>query len=87
MPVKYMYKIHALNVSNGISRSLGNDTFYETYEEALEQARHYVTRHGTNRTAMVIYKAQVLVRREPPMEPPVEVLDITGQGELAQYWR
>lgn len=72
MNVKYMYKIHCLNVANGISRSAGNDTFYATEEQALEQARQYVNYdHGNNE--MIVYRAAFLVRR---IEAPVEIIPL-----------
>ncbi|KKL50808.1 hypothetical protein LCGC14_2301770 [marine sediment metagenome] len=76
MQIKLMYKIHCLNVAQGLSRSANNDTFYETYEQALEQARSYVD-HDRSSDSMVIYKAHVLVR---PAQAPVEVLTITNKG-------
>ena len=76
MEIKLMYKIHCLNVAQGLSRSANNDTFYETYEQALEQARHYVDSKIGN-DSMVIYKAHVLVR---PAQAPVEVLSISKDG-------
>lgn len=85
MQIKLMYKIHCLNVAKGISHSAGNDTFYETYDEALEQARSYVTQHrrgSANQDSMVIYKAHVLVR---PHKPPVEVLSISKDGETLPF--
>ncbi len=77
--LKLMYKIHGVNTSMGIARSAGNDTFYETEAEALEQARSYV--ESPNCTdAMVVYKAHVLIRRSCP---PVEVLSIDHDGRTA----
>lgn len=78
LKIKLMYKIHGLNTSQGMSRSAGNDTFYETEEEALEMARSYVARPGGN-DSMVIYKAHVLIC---PSHPPVEIRAITHSGEV-----
>ena len=77
MKIKLMYKIHSLVTAQEMSRSAGNDTFYETYDEALEQARSYVTRSESS-TMMVIYKAHVLIRAE---HPPVEVMSINRHGD------
>lgn len=82
MEIKLMYKIHCLNVAQGLSRSANNDTFYETYEEALEQARSYVDAPGCRNNSMVIYKAHVLVR---PAQAPVEVLSITHKGDTVPF--
>ena len=78
--IKLMYKIHGLRTANGMCRSAGNDTFYETYDEALERARSYVDKRGwyPGQDAMVIYKAHVLVR---PSCPPIEILSIGHDGE------
>ncbi len=78
MQIKLMYKIHGLNTANGLSRSAGNDTFYETEDAALEAARSYVAR-GSCSDSMVIYKAHVLVRRS---HPPMEVLSVGHNGEV-----
>ncbi len=81
MRIKLMYKIHGLNTANGMSNSAGNDTFYETEEEALNMARSYVERGGwyKGHDSMVVYKAHVLVRRH---EAPVEVLTVESDGEV-----
>jgi len=87
MEIKLMYKIHGLNTAQGMARSANNDTFYETYEQALEQARSYVDRGESGSFAqdsMVIYKAHVLVR---PARAPVEVLSITHKGETVPFDR
>lgn len=84
--IKLMYKIHGLNTAMGLSRSANNDTFYETYAQALEQARHYVDSKIGN-DAMVIYKAHVLVRRIPPKQAPVEIMSITHEGETIPFDR
>ncbi len=81
MKIKLMYKIHGLSTANGMCRSAGNDTFYETYDEALERARSYVEKGGwykSGQDAMVIYKAHVLIR---PSHPPIEVLSIDHAGD------
>ncbi|KKN65465.1 hypothetical protein LCGC14_0481850 [marine sediment metagenome] len=75
--LRLMYKIHGLNTARGMARSAGNDTFYETEEQALTAARSYVSLPSCH-DAMVIYKAHVLVRRS---HPPVEVLSISHDGE------
>ncbi len=85
--IKLMYKIHGIDTANGMCRSAGNDTFYETYDEALERARSYVDKGGWyNRTqcSMVIYKAHVLVRAS---HPPVEILQIQRNGEAVPLMR
>jgi len=81
MKIKLMYKIHGLSTANGMCRSAGNDTFYETLDEALERARSYVDKGGWygGQDSMVIYKAHVLVR---PSHPPVEILQIQRNGEV-----
>ncbi len=76
--IKLMFKIHGLNTAQGMSRSAGNDTFYDTEEQALTAARSYVSLLGC-RDSMVIYKAHVLVRRS---HPPIEVLSISHDGEV-----
>ncbi len=79
--IRLMYKIHALNTANKLSRSAGNDTFYEDLENAegtgaLDKAREYVNNQTMGNT-MVIYKAYVLVRKS---RPPVEVIGIRHDG-------
>ena len=82
LKIKLMYKIHALNTSMGMTRSAGNDTFYETEDEALAAARSYVGRaHGAD--SMCIYKAWVLIRKT---DPPIEVLTLEHDGEILD-WR
>ncbi len=76
--IKQMYKIHGMRTANGICRSAGNDTFYTTYERALEQARYYVGQAGCH-DSMVIYKAHVLVRKS---HPPIEVMTIEYGGHI-----
>ncbi len=83
MRIRLMYKIHCLNVAQGLSRSANNDTFYETYDQALEQARGYVECNGGN-DQMVIYKAHVLIRSA---QAPVEVLSINRDGEATSFPR
>ena len=80
MRIKLVYKIHGLNTANGMSRSAGNDTFYETYDEALRAAQSYVG-CPTCTEAMIIYKAHVLVRRS---RPPIEIRTITKDGVVLQ---
>ena len=80
LKIKLMYKIHALNTANGMCRSAGNDTFYETEEEALEMARSYVKR-GSSDVSMVIYKAHVLVR---PTQAPIEIMSIEHDGSTTR---
>lgn len=76
--IKLMFKIHGLNTAMGMCRSAGNDTFYETEDEALTAARSYVARAGCTE-AMCVYKAHVLVRKS---QPPVEILSIEHDGEI-----
>lgn len=79
--VKLMYKIHGMSTANGMCRSAGNDIFYRTLDGALRAARSYVVAPGSH-DAMVIYKAHVLVRES---HPPVEVLSIEHDGEMARF--
>lgn len=81
MRIRLMYKIHNARVARGVSRSAGNDTFYETEEEALEAARGYVSQDHC-RDSMVIYKAHVVVQRS---HPPVEILSIQHDGEIVPF--
>lgn len=81
MPLRIvqMYKIHCLNVAQGTSQAPGyNNTFYATYEQALEAARAYAG-CSTGNNEMVIYKAHVLVRKT---HPPIEVMTIEHDGEI-----
>lgn len=75
MQIKNMYKIHNLNVAQGRSRNAGNNTFYETEEQALSAARSYVERDPY--AAMVIYKATCVVQQA---QRPVEILSIEHDG-------
>ncbi len=75
--IKYMYKIHTLSVAQGRASSMNTPVFYETEEEALREARHYVEERGA--TGIVVYKAHVLVQ---PNQPPVEILSINRDGEV-----
>ena len=78
--IKQMYKIHCIDVGLGLCRSAGNDTFYETEEEAIERARGYVENATTySGRGMVIYKAHVLIQRR---KPPVEILSINRDGQV-----
>ncbi len=79
MKITRLYKIHCLGVAQGTTQAPGfNDTFYTTYEQALEQARNYATK-SIKPSPMVIYKAHVLVRAS---QPPIEVLTIERDGEV-----
>ena len=79
MRIVQMYKIHSLDVAQGIAKAPKfNSTFYETYDEALKQARDYATK-GSVHAPMVIYKAHVLVRSN---QPSIEVLTIERDGEV-----
>ncbi len=77
MNIKYMYKIHVINTANGLSRSAGNDTFYETEEEALQRAQDYVGQTVKN-LEMVVYKAEYVVRR---VHAPVEIVQLDRKGD------
>jgi hypothetical protein len=69
---RFMYKIHCFTVADGMSKSAGNNTFYETYEEAVDAARSYCA-DGYSNDDYVIYKA---VARVKATYPPVEVTRI-----------
>jgi hypothetical protein len=71
-----MYKIHNLRTANGVCHSAGNDTFYETEEEALQRAQYYASNSVEN-TEMVVYKAAFIVRQ---VSQPVEVINLITGG-------
>ncbi len=73
MHIKYMYKIHCLDVANGVSRAPGyNNTFYETEERALQRAQDCIA-NSVDNLEMVVYRAAFLVRQAIA---PVEIIPL-----------
>jgi len=71
MQVKY--KLHGIDTVDGSRHSANNKKFYDTYDEALTQAKSYVSRQSNPCNGIVIFKAITLVE---PACAPIRVTDL-----------
>jgi hypothetical protein len=79
-----MYKLQCFSVANGMVRSAGNDTFYQTYEEAEAKAKKYCA-DPSSYDDYVIYQAVARVRKTPPAPPPIEVISLITSPKSPWY--
>ncbi len=79
-----MYKIHCFDIANKQARNTANNTFYDTYQEAVDTAVAYCQSNSL-RQDYVIYQAVVRVRKTPPVPIPVEILPIIREDKDDPY--
>jgi len=77
------FKLHGLQNVLGNTSSTANRTFYDTYEEAYEQAKKYVSRGSDPAPGIVIFKAIAVVELETP-EPPIVVRPVDNDGFIVR---
>lgn len=71
-PIKY--KIHGLDSVQGVIRSANNNVFYDTLEEAIEQAKIYLANpRNDNCSGYVIMKTHTIIKRA---QAPIERFEV-----------
>lgn len=74
------FKLHGLPTVEGRSASSQNGVFYETYEEAFDQARKYVSQKGV---PIVIFRAIAVVEAAAP---PVTCTPVQEDGTYGKVY-
>lgn len=73
LPAPYKYKVHSARSPLGTAKPTSSNAYYDTLEEAQEQAEKCIQNWDKDHEGCIIYKAVQFVRRA---ETPVIVEDI-----------
>lgn len=79
IPIKYRFKIHNINVCQGLSDAPPyNTAFKETYDEAMEAALNCISGVSSSPAkGIVIFEARTVVMRK---RPDVDIIDLYGDS-------